>query len=153
VNPGSYFTRHIQCIPMSTFGPDPQYLRLVALVDEILEECEDEVPCIVKKLDALDADTISELIISDLLNSYQVFCFVFRAETDLYLRERLELEPASSLKRGLKIDETDLLEMYFLIRENKPVIVISDGDKVVATFAGKSAYGQGREFLKNPEYL
>jgi hypothetical protein len=138
---------------MSTFGPDPQYLRLVALVDEILEECEDEVPCIVKKLDALDGDTINELLVSDLLNSYQIFSFVFRAETDMYMRERLELEPASSLKRGLKIEETDLLEMFFLIRENKPVIVISDGDKVVATFSGKSAYGQGREFLKNPEYL
>jgi hypothetical protein len=138
---------------MSKPGPDLQYRKLVALVDGILEECEDEVPCIIKKLDALDEATINELLTSDLLNAFQVFCYMFRADTGIDMQERLELEPASSLKRGLKIEETDLLEMYFVIHENKPVIAISDGDKVVASFSGKSAYEMGREFLNRPEYL
>jgi hypothetical protein len=138
---------------MSKAGPDKPYRELVALVDAILEECEDEVPCIVTKLDTLDGDTINELLLSDLLNSYQIFYFMFRTGTDAYTRELLELQPASSLRGGLKVAETDLLDMVFLIHENKPVIAISDGDKVVASFSGKSAYEQGREFLKNPEYL
>jgi len=83
----------------------------------------------------------------------QVFYFVFRTEPDDLVRERLELEPASSLVGGLKIDETDLLEMLFGIRDAKPVIVIHDGDKAVATFSGTSAYAQGRMFMTSPEYL
>ena len=86
------------------------------------------------------------------MNAYQVFYYFFRIEPDILVQERLDLEPASSLINGLKIEETDLLEMYFGIRNAMPVIVISDGDKVVATFSGKSAYEQGRMFLKNPEY-
>jgi hypothetical protein len=133
-------------------GSGIPFRELVLLMDTILEECEDEVPCIAKKLDAQKEDVLHELLVSDLLNSYQVFYFFFRIETDAYLRERLELEPASALRAGLLIENTDLLEMFFLIRESKPVIVISDGESVVATFSGKSAYRQGREFLENPEY-
>lgn len=128
------------------------FRELVALIDGILEECEDEVPCIVNKLDGLDEAVQNELLVSDLLNAYQIFYFFFRTEPDALIRDRLELEPASSLRRGLLVEETDLLEMFFSIHANKPVIVISDGDKVVASFSGKSSYGQGRLFLENPEY-
>ena len=50
------------------------------------------------------------------------------------------------------MDETDLLEMYFGMKEGKPVIAVSDGDRIVAAFSGKSAYRQAREFLESPEY-
>ena len=93
-----------------------------------------------------------ELLVSDQLNAYQVFYYFFRTKPDMLVQELLDLEPASSLIHGLKIEETDLLEMLFVIHENKAVIIISDGDKTVATFSGKSAYEQGREFFKNPEY-
>ena len=128
------------------------YLELAALFDVISEECDDNVRCITRKLDALSEDARKELVISDLLNAYQVFYFMFRTEPDDLVRERLELEPASALCCGLKIDQIDLLEMFFAIHENKAVIVISDGDTTLATFSGKSAYDQGRTFLENPEY-
>jgi hypothetical protein len=137
---------------MSDTGSGMPFRELVALIDGILEECEDEVPCIVNKLDGLDEAVQNELLVSDLLNAYQIFYFFFRTEPDALIRDRLELEPASSLRRGLLVEETDLLEMFFSIHANKPVIVISDGDKVVASFSGKSSYGQGRLFLENPEY-
>jgi len=137
---------------MNAEGTERPYPELVRIVDGILEECDDNVPCIVKKLDAVDEETRSEILVSDLLNAYQVFYFFFRTEPDTLTMERMDLEPASALRGGLKIEETDLLEMYFVIHDTVPVIVIHDGDKTVATFTGKAAYGQGRTVMERPEY-
>jgi len=46
----------------------------------------------------------------------------------------------------------DLLEMFFVIREGKPLIIIHDGEKAVATFSGGSAFRDGKEYLENPGY-
>lgn len=137
---------------MSTEGRPRPYRELVDLVDAILDECDDDVPCIAKRLGTLESGDRAELFISDLLNAYQVFFYFFRIEPDLLVQELLELEPASTLINGLKIDEIDLLEMIFLIRDTKPVIIIWDGEKAVATFSGGSAYRDGKEYLENPEY-
>ena len=137
---------------MTGAGNERPYHELVRIVDTILDSCDDEVPCIVKRLDGLDDETRNELLISDLLNAYQVFYFMFRLDPGDLVRERLELEPASSLRGGLFLDESDLLEMYFGIKDAKPVVVISDGDRIVAAFSGNSAYEQGREYLDKPEW-
>jgi hypothetical protein len=128
------------------------YSRLVAIADHLLEEADENNVLLVRGIEALEQPVRDELIVSDLLNAYQVFYYFFRTEPDLFIQELLDLEPASSLIKGLKIEETDLLEMFFKIRDAMPVIIISDGDRTVATFSGKSAYEQGRTFLKNPEY-
>jgi len=129
------------------------FSRLVLVADRLLEDADDDVARLARDIDALEQPVRDELLVSDLLNAYQVFYYVFRTEPELLVQELLDLEPASSLVHGLKIEETDLLEMVFGIKDAKPVIAISDGDKVVATFSGKSAYEQGRKFLKSPEYL
>ena len=137
---------------MSEKGATLPYSRLVAVADKLLDDADEDIVHLTLGIDALEQPIRDELLISDLLNAYQVFYYFFHIEPDILVQERLDLEPASSLINGLKIEETDLLEMYFGIRNAMPVIVISDGDKVVATFSGKSAYEQGRMFLKNPEY-
>lgn len=137
---------------MSEKGTGILFLQLVAVADHLLEDADDDIAHLARSIDALEPAMRDELLVSDQLNAYQVFYYFFRSEPDMLIQERLDLEPASSLIHGLKIDETDLLEMFFGIRNAKPVIVISDGDKVVATFSGKSAYEQGRMFLLSPEY-
>jgi len=137
---------------MSEKGATVLYSRLVAIADKLLEDADDDISHLARSMDALEQPVRDELLVSDLLNAYQVFYYFFRIEPDILLQERLDLEPASSLINGLLIEETDLLEMFFGIRNAMPVIVISDGDKVVATFSGKSAFEQGRIFLKNLEY-
>ncbi len=127
------------------------YHTLVATADKLLEECEDDVVCLSKKIGSLDAGLRSELLVSDLLNAYQVFYYSFRTFPDDLLKERLELEPASALVHGLKIDEIDLLELFFLIRGDQPVIAVSDGEKIVATFSGRSAYKDALAYCKNPD--
>jgi hypothetical protein len=137
---------------MSSAGSPRPFHELVAVVDAILDECDDDIPCIVKQLGALDPEIRDELIVSDLLNAYQVFFYFFRTVPDVLIIERLELEAASALRSGLMIDEVDLLEMFFVIRESKPLIIIHDGDKAIATFSGHRAYSDGKCYLENPEY-
>jgi len=137
---------------MTEKGATVPYSQLVAIANKLLEEADDDIFHLALSMDALEQPVRDELLVSDLLNAYQVFYYFFHIEPDILIQERLDLEPASSLINGLLIEETDLLEMFFEIRNIIPVIVISDGDKVVATFSGKSAYEQGRIFLKNPEY-
>ena len=137
---------------MSEKGAGVPYSRLIAIADKLLEDADDDMVHLVNAIDALDEEVRGELLVSDQLNAYQVFYYFFRTEPNLLMQEQLDLEPASSLVRGLKLDETDLLETFFAVKDTKPVIVISDGDNVVAMFSGTSAYRQGRAFLKSPEY-
>jgi len=129
--------------------PFPQ---LVAIADRLLESADDDMALLARGIDALEQPVRDELLVSDQLNAYQVFYYFFRIEPEILVQERLDLEPASALRGGLMIEETDLLEMFFGIRDANPIIVISDGDKTVATFTGKSAYEKGRTFLASPEY-
>ena len=137
---------------MTENGEAIPYSRLVAAADNLLEDADEDLVLLARGIDALEQPVRDELLVSDQLNAYQVFYYFFRTEPDLLVQEMLDLEPASSLRRGIKIEETDLLEMSFGIHDAKPVIVISDGDKTVATFSGRSAYEKGRHFFKNPEY-
>jgi len=126
--------------------------ELAALADRLLEESDEDVERLAKKIGSLDADKRNELMVSDLLNAWQVFYYYFRTVPDELVKERMELEPASSLPRGLKIDEVEFLELFFIMRDHKPLIVVSDGEKPVATFSGNTAYANGRNYLENPEY-
>jgi len=136
---------------MSTNPAKVSYHSMVAAVDEILNSCEEDVACIALCLDRLDEAMRNELVVSDLLNAWQVFYYFFRILPGDLARERMDLEPASVLVKGLKIDECELLELVFLIRKNVPVIIASDGEAAVATFSGKNAYADGMEYIHNPE--
>jgi len=134
---------------MSTDHSAVPYPTLVATADKLFDACEDDVVCLSIRIGSLDADLQSELLVSDLLNAYQAFYYSFRIAPDVLLRERLELEPASALVHGLKIAETDLLELFFLIQDSEPLIAISDGEKVVAEYTGRTAYADAMKFVEN----
>ena len=139
-------------MPMSSPISQIPYHELVALADKLLEEGDEDDTRLARGIESIDPGIRSELLVSDLLNAYQVFYYFFRTVPDMLVKERMELEPASSLVKGLKIDEIELLEMMFIVREGKPVIVISDGEKTVVTFSGRNAYADGLKYLENPEY-
>jgi hypothetical protein len=137
---------------MSPDSSPVPFSELVAVADKLLEESDEDVERLVKKIGSLDAEVRNELMVSDLLNAWQVFYYYFRTVPDELVKERMELEPASSLSRGLKIDEVEFLELFFVMKDSKPLIVISDGEKAVATFFGRTAYANGVKYLENPEY-
>jgi hypothetical protein len=128
------------------------YKTLVSLADNLFERCEDDVSCLIKMLDALDAGTRNELLESDLLNAFQVFYYYFRINPDELVKERLELEPASSLATGVLIDEIDPVDLIFSVTHHEPAIIVSDGEIVLHTFRGKTAYEQGLKYIENPPY-
>jgi len=136
---------------MSPAPSSVPFNELVAAADSMLEDCEDDYECLANRLGRLAPEVRDELLVSDLLNAWQVFYYFFRTGDD-FLRERMELEPASALIGGIKIRENDFLEMIAAVRDGKPVIAISDGEKIVAAFSGSSAYTQGLEFMESPEY-
>jgi hypothetical protein len=137
---------------MSPDSSPVPFSRLVAVADKLLEESDEDVERLAKKIGSLEPEVRSELLVSDLLNAWQVFYYWFRTVPDDLVRERMELEPASSLSRGLMIDEVEFLELFFVVKDDKPLIVISDGEKAVATFSGRTAYENGRTYLENPDY-
>jgi len=137
---------------MSSDKPAVPYSELVALADRLLEESDDDVALLATRIGSLDADVRNEILVSDLLNAWQVFYYYFRIVPDELVKERMELEPASALPRGLKIDEVEFLELFFVMRDHKPLIIISDGEKPVATFSGGNAYTDGMAYLENPKY-
>ena len=137
---------------MNPDGPPDPYRSLVALVDHLFEKCEEDVKCLSHRIDALDSPLRNELLVSDLLNAYQVFYYFFRILPDDLVCERLELEPASSLIRGVKIDAVELLELIFSVINHEPVIMVSDGEHPLVTYKGKTAYAEGLKFIENPPY-
>jgi len=128
------------------------YKTLVSLADNLFEQCEDDVSCLSQMLDAFDSGTRNELLVSDLLNAFQVFHYFFRIIPDELVKERLELEPASSLITGVKIDEIDLVDLIFSVKNHEPAILVAEGDSVLQTFKGKTAYAEGLKYIENPPY-
>ena len=60
---------------MNPDGSPVPYHRLVAVADHLFEECEEDVKCLSHMIDALDPALRNELLVSDLLNAYQVFYY------------------------------------------------------------------------------
>ena len=137
---------------MSPATPLLPYNQLVSAADGIFEDCEDDVQCIALQLGKLDTELRSELLVSDILNAFQTFYYYFRIQPNGLMREQLELEPASSVVNGLKIDEIEFLELIFLVKDNEPVIRVTNGEETLATFTGRNAYAEGMKYLENPEY-
>ncbi len=123
---------------MNPDGSTVSYAELVSIGDHLFEKCEEDVACLASRIDALDTGVRNELLVSDILNSFQVFYYYFRIFPDELIGERLELEPASSLIQGVKIDEIELLELLFLVKNHEPLIIVSDGEKAITTFKGKT---------------
>jgi len=135
---------------MSSTGTSIPYPELAAIADRLFEENEDDEEMLSRGLDAIEPDIRDELLVSDLLNAYQSFYFFFRTVPDELIKERLELEPASALARGIKIDEIDLLDIIFCVHDKKAQLAVSDGEQVLRTFRGRMAYADAMAFVTNP---
>lgn len=116
------------------------YYELAQLADKILEIADDDVPVLAEIIDDIDPETRNELLFSDFLNAYQVFYYFFREEPDILVDERLSLVPASAIRKGVLAEERDLLELVFIVADEIPEILVTDGEEILQTFSGKNAY-------------
>jgi hypothetical protein len=120
---------------------------LARVADQILEKGEDDPDVLAQELDRLTPEIRNELIISDLLNAYQVFFYFFREDPGDLEQDRLTLQPASALLTGVMIIETDLFEIFFSIDAGEAVFSVSDGDQIVARYRGADSYRKALRFL------
>jgi hypothetical protein len=125
------------------------YHELAATADQILDECGEDIALLSIKLDGLPIPVRDDLLVSDLLNAYQVFYYFFKESPGDLPMERLILSPASALLEGLFIDEIEFLELIFAIVDHRPVIVVSDGEHAIATFLGIDAYKDGLMYIES----
>jgi hypothetical protein len=121
------------------------YHELVAAADQILDECDDDVVLLSEKLDQLPNQVRDELLVSDMLNAFQVFYYFFKETPGELPTERLILSPGSALLDG----EIKLLELIFAIIDHQPVIVVSDGEHALGTFLGPDAYRDGLMYIES----
>ncbi len=124
------------------------YYELAELADRIFSIAEDDAEKLADVLDRVDESIRWELLGSDFLNAYQVFYYVFREAPTLLAEERLILNAASSLSHGVFFEERGLAELVFVLRERTPIILVTDGEQVVKTFDGASAYRDAVAFAE-----
>ncbi|HVP96057.1 hypothetical protein [Methanoregula sp.] len=134
---------------MDSEGPAPSFPELVRIADCLLEESGEDEDALVRRLQVLPGPVLSELLVSDLLNAWQVFYYFFRSVPDELVRERLDLEPASSLTDGVKIDEIELLERVFRVKDGIPEILVTDGRTIIRTFSGASAVADSLSYIES----
>lgn len=124
------------------------YLELAELADSLFEASDDDDELLARMLDTLDDETRRALLSSDLLNAYQVFYYHFRETPDELTKERLQLNAASDLARGIVIDEVDIYEIVFSLEGGEPVVLITDGENTLARFSGPEAYEKAALYME-----
>jgi hypothetical protein len=125
------------------------FTELVSVADGIFAECGEDAEALARRLGTLPEPLRDEILISDLLNAWQVFFYFFRMWPDRIVQERLELEPASVLGSGVVLEEIELLDLIFTVKDRQPVVTVSDGDKVLAAFTGPTAYRDALAYIES----
>lgn len=129
------------------------YYEMAKLADRILAIADENLDRLSEIIEELEPGVRKELIDSDFLNAYQVFYYYFRVEPDEIVKDRLMLEPATSVKTGIHINDYEIIEIYFSIKDDEPVITLSDGDIEVSRFSGRNAYSEALKFVQDKSFL
>ncbi|KQC10826.1 MAG: hypothetical protein APR55_08650 [Methanolinea sp. SDB] len=125
------------------------YAVLGEIADDLFLECEDDEALLARALDSLDADIRTDLLISDLLNAYQVFYYFFRVLPGDLEKERLMLQPASALARGVLLDEFEGIRVVFLVEGHRPhILVTEEGEEVLVRYSGIDAYKRAIQYIR-----
>jgi hypothetical protein len=127
-------------------------IELAELADQILEIADEDYDRLSSIIKDLDEEVKNEILVSDFLHAYQVFYYYFRMEPSEIVIDRLMLEPASSLEKGVFIEDFDIFELWFIIEDNKGVIYVSDGSKILKKFSGRQAYTEAAKYAKSLEW-
>lgn len=136
-------------IPRAHRGEEmTDYYELAELADRLFSIAEDDVEKLAEVLDTLEESLRWELLESDFLNAYQVFYYLFRETPTLLAEERLILQPASSLGRGVFFEERGLAELVFVVRDRTPLVLVTDGERVLKAFEGALAYHEAVAFAE-----
>lgn len=123
--------------------------ELFIISERLLTECADgdDVIHLASLLDTAPSEVRTELLHSDLLNAYQAFYYYFRMIPGEIEQERLILEPASALEKGVQVGEIDLLALIVKYYQNDLIVSVSDGTEILKKFKGENAYEKAVAFI------
>lgn len=124
------------------------YSLLSSVADELFMKCEDNPDCIAGELERMDPALRDQLLVSDLLNAWQVFYYYFREDPGPDIREILAFIPAGSLPHGAHIGEIGVFGLTFAVEQTTPVIMITDDERVLERFSGKKAFHEVRVYVE-----
>jgi hypothetical protein len=137
----------VQVVMMTAGEPIPTYQELGDIAEGLFEESNDNPVKLATLLDRLDPHIRKELLVSDFLNAYQAFYYFFREEPGDLEKDRMILEPASSLDQGILIHEIDLFEVIFRVEDAEPIVSVGDGEQILANYRGTDAYRRAIRFI------
>ncbi len=123
------------------------YTELSLIVEKILEDCDEDVVCTRMRLSGLDPEILEAVIVSDLLNAWQVFYYFFQQEPGEVAQEILMFTPASELESGVSIGEYRQFSMVFQVKNNRPWIIVSDDIQELNRYSGNKAYTDAIRFI------
>lgn len=133
---------------MITVDNGSGYDQMSEIVDSIFERCDDDPACIAAELRKLDSVIRDEILVSDLLNAWQVFWYYFAAYPGDDAVENLLLHSASELFIGVPMGDYGIFSLVFLVTNRDPEIRISDDIQEIARFAGTSAWKDTLHFME-----
>lgn len=116
------------------------YDELVTIADRLLEQSDEDDAQLARLIGQLAPDVREELLVSDLLNAWQVFLYCFLDAPSELEAERLTFSAASELCAGVVFGERDLYTLVFAIDDDGPEIRVTDGEAVLESFSGPHAY-------------
>jgi hypothetical protein len=128
-----------------------QNANLTEIADELLDYADDDDNRLVQGITNLTPGVRSELLISDFLNAYQVYIYLFREIPDELIIDRLLLQPASSLEKGTLLEEIGLVELIFLVQGENPVVQVRIDKDILSTFKGRDAHRVAIRFAEEFE--
>ncbi|WP_373840181.1 hypothetical protein [Methanospirillum sp.] len=117
------------------------------LVDKILEDCDEDVVCTRMRLLNLEPAMRDAIIVSDLLNAWQVFYYFFTEQPFDDAYEILAFTPASALLQGTVIGEYRACTLTFMVKNGRPFIIVSDDLQEIRRFSGPKAYKEAILFI------
>ena len=118
------------------------------IVDRILEDCDEDVVCTRMHLLNLEPAVRDAVIISDLLNAWQVFYYYFTEQPFVDAYEILAFTPASVLPYGIAIGEYRACTLTFMVKNGRPFIIVSDDLQEISRFSGPHAYREAILFIE-----
>lgn len=128
-----------------------QNATLAGIADELLDYDDDDDERLVRGISELTPEVRSELFISDFLNAYQVYIYLFREIPGELIIDRLLLQPASSLEKGTLLEEIGLVELTFLVQGENPIVQVRIEKDILATFKGRDAHRLAIRFAEDFE--
>lgn len=124
---------------------------LSGIADELLEHADEDDGRLVQALMGLSPEIRAALLISDFLNAYQVYLYLFREIPDELIIDRLLLQPASSLEKGALLEEIGFVELYLLVEGEAPVVQVRMEKDLLATYRGRDAHRAAIRFAEEYE--